>query len=74
MIVPRSRLLMWVALILVPFSLLGAAEPRTAWFAFAVMGAFGLLAAIDAFRGWPLLRGLNVECPKVTRMSRERAG
>ena len=74
MIVPRSRLLMWVALILVPFSLLGAAEPRTAWFAFAVMGAFCLLAAIDAFRGWPLLKGLKVECPKVTRMSRERAG
>lgn len=74
MIVPRSRLLLWVALILVPFSLLGAAEPRTAWFAFAVMGAFGLVVAIDGFRGWPRMQGLGVECPKVTRMSRERAG
>jgi uncharacterized protein (DUF58 family) len=74
MIVPRSRLLLWVALILVPFSLLGAADPRLAWFAFAVMGAFGLLTIIDLIRGWPLLKGLGVECAKVTRMSREREG
>jgi len=74
MIVPRSRLLLWVALILVPFSLLGAADPRTAWFAFAVIGAFGLLAAWDAFRGRPLLKGLSVESPKIARMSRDRDG
>jgi len=74
MIVPRSRLLLWVALILVPFSLLGAADPRTAWFAVAVIVAFGLLAAWDAFRGRPLLKGLRVECPKVSRMSRDRDG
>jgi uncharacterized protein (DUF58 family) len=74
MIVPRSRLLLWVGLVLVPFSLLWAADPRLAWFAFAVMGAFGLSVVVDAFRGRPLLKGLIVECPKVTRMSRERAG
>ena len=74
MIVPRSRLLLWAALILVPFSFLGAAEPRAAWFVFAVMGGFGLTAAIDALRSWPRLKGLNVECQKITRMSRERAG
>ena len=49
MIVPRNRLLIWVALIVIPFALLAGVEPAAAAVSLGVIGAFVLLILVDAF-------------------------
>jgi len=72
MIVPNNRLLFWVAIVVVPGSLLAAAEPGTAWF---LLGAGGLLfgfAGLDAINARKSLSGISVEAPSIARMSKDR--
>jgi uncharacterized protein (DUF58 family) len=72
MIVPNHRLLFWVALIILPGSVLAALEPATAWFFFggtAVLFGFAIVDAITARRS---LAGISVEVPAVVRMSKDR--
>lgn len=74
MIAPRNRLLILVALVALPCSLLGAVEPAAAYAALALTAAFVAATVIDAIRAPRVLRGLEVELPPVTRMSRDREG
>ena len=48
MIVPRSRLLWWVALAALPFALLSAVEPSALGISLACIGALIFLAILDA--------------------------
>jgi uncharacterized protein (DUF58 family) len=74
MIVPRTRLLTWFALLAVPFATLAAAVPEYALVAGGMAGLFVLLALLDAVMGLGALDGLSVELPKVVRLSKDRPG
>src|SRR6266542_5888643 len=74
MIVPRSRLLFWVALVVLPFALLFAVEPAAAGASILMVSAFFLLVAVDAVLAFRSLDGLSVELPELVRLSSEREG
>src|SRR5262245_32477584 len=74
MIVPRSRLLFWVCLVVLPFSLLGAVEPSAGGISLLAIGALTVLVLMDALRARSSLAGINVALPEVTRMSKDREG
>ena len=73
MIVPRSRLLFWVAAIVLPFALIAAVAPASAAVALLLISVFVLVVAIDAFSSGKSLAGLGVELPTIVRMSTGRA-
>src|SRR5437762_66984 len=74
MIVPRTRLLLWIALIVLPFAAVGATLPA----AFTVSTVFigGLFAAVmvDAFLSFGQLTGIRVQLPDVVRLQKDRPG
>jgi len=72
MIVPRSRLLFWVAVVVLPFSILGAFGPATAAVALAAVGGLALVLIADALGARRQLAGLGIEMAAVTRMSKDR--
>lgn len=74
MIVPRSRLLFWVGVVVLPFALLGAVEPAAAPLSLVAIGALAAVAVVDAFGARASLAGIGVEAPEVTRMSKDRPG
>ncbi|HYG36498.1 MAG TPA: DUF58 domain-containing protein [Clostridia bacterium] len=73
MIAPRNRLLLWFAVVVLPFSLLGAVEPGALLLSGCAIGAFLLLAAVDAITARRELVGISVHLPEVVRMSKDRA-
>ncbi len=72
MIVPRSRLLFWVAAIVLPFALIGAVAPATAAVSLIFIAALFLVAAADAIGARKSLAGIGIELSAVARMSKDR--
>ena len=72
MIVPRSRLLFWVAAVVLPFAFLVAAAPNAAAVSLLFIGGLFLVALADAFGARRNLAGIGVELPAVARMSKDR--
>lgn len=72
MIVPTSRLLLWVAMIVLPFALLAGVEPAVAVVSFSLLGAFIVVVLVDAALARSSLDGIGIELPRVTRMSKDR--
>jgi uncharacterized protein (DUF58 family) len=72
MIVPSSRLLFWVAVIVLPFALLSAVAPGSAAISGLFIGGLFLLAAVDAVGGRKSLAGIGVQVPPIVRMSKDR--
>ena len=72
MIVPRTNLLFWTALIVLPFAFLAAMSPGMAIVSLLFIGALFLVALVDAIRARKNLAGIAVEMPSVTRMSKDR--
>jgi uncharacterized protein (DUF58 family) len=72
MIVPRSRLLFWVALVVLPFSLIGMEDPAAALVSWLAIGGLAALAVVDALGARAALAGLSVEMPAVARLSKDR--
>jgi len=72
MIAPQNRLLLWFALVVVPFALLGAIEPVAAVVALACIGGFLLIVLGDAVAAQSGLKGISVELPGVVRLSKDR--
>jgi uncharacterized protein (DUF58 family) len=72
MIVPRSKLIFWAAMLLVPGGLLSATEPGVASVCWLVVAGFASVAAIDAVRARRNLAALSVKLPELVRMSRDR--
>lgn len=72
MIVPRNRLLLWIALIVLPFATVGATLPGARILAGLMIG--GLLAAvvIDLFLARGRLAGIRVQLPEVLRLQKDR--
>jgi uncharacterized protein (DUF58 family) len=73
MIVPRNRLLFWLAAIVLPFTLLAAVLPGSGFISFLLIGGFCLTALADAIGARQGLGGIGVELPAVVRMSQNRA-
>jgi uncharacterized protein (DUF58 family) len=74
MIVPRSKLLLWVAILIVPLTILGGALPSTMILCGAVIGVFLLTVALDAIFAGDRLRGIEVQSCGIARMSKDREG
>ncbi|HUA39344.1 MAG TPA: DUF58 domain-containing protein [Candidatus Sulfopaludibacter sp.] len=72
MIVPRFRLLFWVAVVVLPFALLAAVSPPTAGVCLLCIGSLVLVTLADAISARRSLTGVGVELPAVTRMSKDR--
>jgi len=72
MIVPRSRLLFWVAAVILPFALMAAVAPSSAVFSLAFIFLLLLVAAGDALGGLKSLQGIGIELPAIARMSKDR--
>jgi uncharacterized protein (DUF58 family) len=72
MIVPRSRLLWGVVVVVLPGALLGAVQPAAAGLCWAGIGVLLLLAVADALAARRGLSGITVHLPAVARMSKNR--
>ena len=72
MIIPRNRLLLWFAVVVLPFSLLGAVEPGAAVISLAAIGGLLALALVDAVGSRSSLDGISLQLPEVARMSKDR--
>jgi len=74
MIVPHSRLLLWVALIVLPFSLLGAAVSSAILFSSILILVFVMVVLLDAVLAYSSLDGITAELPKVVRLIKDSEG
>ncbi|HMP81952.1 MAG TPA: DUF58 domain-containing protein [Verrucomicrobiota bacterium] len=72
MIVPSSRLLLWTAVVVLPFAVLIAAEPAAAAIGFVFIGGLIVIAIADAAGAGRSLAGIGVELQPVNRMSKDR--
>ena len=72
MIVPQNRLLLWFALVVVPFALLGAIESAALVVSLACISGFLAVALGDAIAAGSVLNGISVELPEVVRASKDR--
>ncbi len=72
MIVPRNRLLLWVALIVLPFAYLGTIESRASLVAVVAIALLAGLAILDAIMARTRLRGITVQLPTIARVSKDR--
>jgi uncharacterized protein (DUF58 family) len=74
MIAPKTRLLLWTALVLVPAATFAGVFPAAA-FPFALgLAAFVIVAALDAIGSKKRLEGLLVFLPDVVRLTKGRPG
>lgn len=73
MIVPRSRLLFAVVLVL-PFTVLMAAIPSTRALCLGLLTALALIAFLDAMLAQRGLRGISVQLPDLVRLSKDKEG
>lgn len=74
MIVPRSRLLFWVAVIVLPCALFGAVLPALLALSLLLIGGLFLIVAVDSVAAATSLAGIGAETVAVTRMSVGRPG
>ena len=74
MIVPRSRLLIWVALIVLPFATIVGVAPASAPIALAIIALFFVIALFDAVFSYGMLDRIKIGLPKIVRLSKDRAG
>ena len=72
MIVPRFRLLFWVAAVVLPFALIGAVSPPAAGISLLCIGGLLVMVLADAISAGKSLAGIGLEFPAITRMSRNR--
>ena len=74
MIVPQSRLLLWVTVIVLPFAVVAAVVPEAAVLAGLFIVAVVVLALLDAALAQGSLEGISIELPAVVRLSKDREG
>src|SRR6058998_2434071 len=74
MIVPQSRLLVWVSVVVLPFAAIAAVVPEAAVLAGLFIGAVVVLALLDAALAQGSLEGISIELPAVVRLSKDREG
>ncbi|MCI0349275.1 MAG: DUF58 domain-containing protein, partial [Acidobacteriales bacterium] len=72
MIVPHSRLLLWIALLVAPCATLAGLTPSVLWPLILLLALFGSLVAFDALAAHHGLAGIAVQLPEVVRLSKDR--
>ena len=72
MIVPRTRLLLWFAFIVVPFATIGATVPGALEVSAALVALFLVAVLVDALRSLGRLDGVRVELPALVRLQKDR--
>ena len=72
MIVPRFRLLFWVAVVVLPFALIGAVSTAGGRPFLLCIGGLLVVVLADAVGAGKSLAGIGVELPPVSRMSKDR--
>ncbi len=74
MLVPRNRLILCTALVVLPFAALGGAVPATLGVAALALGFFLLAVVFDAVAAPGRLAGIRFELPESVRLQKDRAG
>ena len=74
MLVPRTRLILWITLIVLPFAALAATLPTLSWLAAIFIGGLGFLVIFDAVTARGGLGGVRVILPEVVRLQKDRPG
>lgn len=74
MIVPQTRLIFWVAFLVLPFTTLAALEPSALALAEYAIGAFLFAVVADAFLARGRLDGIRTEFPDVIRLTQDKEG
>ena len=74
MLVPRTRLILWITLIVLPFATVAATLPAASGFAALFIGGLGFLVLYDALVARGRLIGVRVLLPEVVRLQKDRAG
>ena len=74
MMVPRSRLLFWVAAVVLPFSVVGAVLPGLLPVSLVFIAVLLVLVLVDAALAHGQLKGVQLKSPEVVRLSKDRAG
>ncbi|HZM02793.1 MAG TPA: DUF58 domain-containing protein [Candidatus Saccharimonadales bacterium] len=72
MIVPCARLILWVAIVVLPAAALGGVLPALYSTALAFIALFLVVTAIDAALGFGGLKGIEVLLPPVVRLNKDR--
>lgn len=74
MIVPRTRLLLWISLIVLPFAAAGATIPGAFVISSILIGGLFAVVLVDAFMARGQLAGIRVHLPEVVRLQKDRPG
>jgi uncharacterized protein (DUF58 family) len=74
MIVPRTKLLLWISLIVLPFATVGATVPGALMISALFIGGLCAAAVADAFLARGQLAGIRVQLPDVVRLQKDRPG
>ncbi|MEA3207413.1 MAG: hypothetical protein QOE70_470 [Chthoniobacter sp.] len=74
MLVPRTRLILWTALIVLPFAAVGATLPGALPISVIIVGALAAAVVFDALMASGQLAGIRVLLPEVVRLQKDRPG
>ena len=74
MIVPRTRLILWVSLIVLPFAALAGTMPSALGVSAFAIGALFTLALADAILATSRVSGIRVELPDLVRLQKDHPG
>ena len=74
MIAPKSRLLWWTALLLIPAATFAGVFPNAALPLGLGLAVFVIVAMIDAIGSKKRLKGIRVFLPEIVRLTKERPG
>jgi uncharacterized protein (DUF58 family) len=72
MLAPRSRLIWWALLLLVPFATVAGLIAEAAPFAVLLIGVFVVVALLDAALAFRSVHGLKIKCADTVRLSKDR--
>jgi uncharacterized protein (DUF58 family) len=74
MLTPRSRLIWWATLLVVPFATAAGVLPGAAPLAALLIGVFVAAVLADALFAFRAVQDVSVECAATVRLSKDRAG
>jgi uncharacterized protein (DUF58 family) len=70
--VPQTRLLFWFAVVVLPFSALGAVYPEALLLSVLLIIGLIVVALVDAILAFGALDGISIDLPEILRLSKDR--
>ena len=74
MLVPRTRLILWTALIVLPFAAVGATLPGALAVSVLMIGALAFIVVFDGLVAGRTLAGIRVDAADLARLQKDRPG